>query len=221
MWVHKQQTGNFMPRRTRMPGRYSPQANKEKKGLRMLKAFRPVDPESSLTIAGVVSILEKDNTIPETETIPHSHLAYILDPHIVRIDFSQGFLSGYSFSRAMEKIKNQDYEDEILSKIGKISIIGKNRSKNRLLCAYVQSPEIVKERQAIYGILGEEGLSGFKGKKIKRVGAPLLQLATFAKPIYDEKQRKEIVEAINYSLAEHRVGELTLGSLEVRAVNID
>ena len=210
-----------MPRRTRMPGRYNPQANKEKNGLRMLKAFRPVDPESSLTIAGVVRNLEEDNSIPKTETIPHSHLAYILDPHIVRKDFSQGFLSGYSFSRAKEKIKSQDYEDEILSQIGKISIIGKNKSRNRLLCAYVQSPEVVKERQAIYSILGEEGLSGFRGKKIKRAGAPLLHLATFAEPIYDREQREEIVAAIDTALVIHQVGELTLHSLEVQTVNLD
>lgn len=210
-----------MPRRTRMPGRYNPQANKEKNGLRMLKAFRPVDQESSLTIAGVVRSLEEDNTIPKTETIPYSHLAYVLDPHIVRKEFSQGFMSGYNFFRAKERIKSQEYEDELQSQIGKIAIIGKNRSRNRLLCAYVQNPEIVKERQAIYSILGEEGLAGFRGKKIKRAGAPLLHLATFAEPIHEKEHREEIVAAIDTALVIHQVGELTLSSLEVQTVNLD
>ena len=210
-----------MPRRTRMPGRYNPQANKEKNSLRMLKAFRPVDQESSLTIAGVVRSLEEDGTIPKTESIPYSHLAYVLDPHIVRKEFSQGFMSGYNFYRAKERIKSQEYEDELQSQIGKIALIGKNKSRNRLLCAYVQNVEIVKERQAIYGILGEEGLSGFRGKKIKRAGAPLLHLATFAEPIHDKERRDEIVDAIDTALVIHQVGELTLQSLEVHTVNLD
>lgn len=209
-----------MPRRTRMPGRYNPQADKEKNSLRMLKAFRPIDQESSLTIAGVVRSLEEDNAIPKTETIPYAHLAYVLDPHIVKKEFSQGFMSGYSFFRASERIKNHEYEDELTSQIGKIAIIGKNKSRNRLLCAYVQSPEIVKERQAIYNILGEEGLSGFRGNRIKRAGAPLLHLATFAEPIHVKEQRKEIIEAIDTALIIHQVGELTLQSLEVQTVNL-
>jgi len=210
-----------MPRRTRMPGRYNPQANKEKNSLRMLKAFRPIDSESSLTIAGVVRNLEEDGAIPKTESIRYAHLAYVLDPHIVKKEFSQGFMSGYTFSRAKERIKNHEYEDELASQIGKIAIIGKNKSRNRLLCAYVQNVQIVKERQAIYSILGEEGLSGFRGKKVKRAGAPLLHLATFAEPVHDKDQRAEIVEAIDTALIIHQVGEITLQGLEVQTVNLD
>lgn len=182
-----------------------------------MQAYRVLDEEGSSALAGVIRDLEGDNTLPTLKSVPGSHRAFLLDPHTVRKEFSSGFRSGFSYAKARDKIykrERADEDDTIQAKVGKISILG-STGKHRIIAAFVESAEMVAERQAIYSILGAEGLRGFNKKEYRNPGAPLLVLATLLEPVHDRDEREKLEEAVDTAIVIHQASELNFGELQV------
>lgn len=204
-----------MPRRNRLDRhRHNPQAQREKQS-RFLKAYRVVDEASSSAIAGVLHELVLDGELPQMTDVPYRHRAFILDPHLVKREFKSGFTAGYEFGRARDNIKNQESVDTISASIGKIAFLGGSNQRYRHIGMYLQSPEAIKERKAMYRILGEAGLKGFTPKKIRSPGAPLIILATTVEPVHDRDERKRIEGVIETGLVIHQATSMELGELRV------
>ncbi len=204
-----------MPRRNNLSRhRHNPQSQREKQS-RFLKAYRVVDEESSSAIAGVVRELELDGELPPMTDIPHRHRAFILDPHLVKREFKSGFRAGFEFSRARDRILNREKDDSLPASIGKIAFLGGSNQRYRHIGMYLQSPEAIEERKAMYRILGDAGLNGFTPKKIRSPGAPLIILATTVEPVHDRDERNRIEGVIETGLVIHQAVDMELGELRV------
>ena len=210
-----------MSRHTNRGRRFNPQAYKEKRSSRVIKAFRVLDPESSSELSGIVRDLEKDNTLPVLKSIPGCHIAYILDPHTVRKEFSSGFRAGFNLSEAKQRIKEegQEIQEETISyvpaRVGEISILGSSNNNRKLIAAKVESRALAEERRAIYEILGEEGLRGFEAKQYKRFSNPIIILATTIVPVNNKLEQARIQDAIETSVLVHQAFEIGFGPLQV------
>ena len=203
--------------------RPNPEADKEKRNVKVIKAFRMLDGQDSAQLSGIVRDLERDQSLPPFRSIPNTHTVYVLDPHTVRKEFSMGFRSGQRFEaeRAKQKMRASPENgspitsDNLEAEIGKITLLGRSEHHKNTLVAYVESTPLVEERRALYEILGEEGLKGFTRLKHRSIGAPYILLGTTIEPIHDVNARERIIDVVETATLIHAANHVALGQLQV------
>jgi hypothetical protein len=206
--------------------RYNPQAQKEKRDMKVIKAYRMLDGGQSAALSGIMHELENEQEVPPLKApIPSVHTIFVLDPHNVREQFTMGFNSGFRFEagRARNKLKasqeKDDYKtkDIIHARIGEIATLRMkySHSNNLHLVARIESEELLTERKDIYRILGEEGLTGFSKLSHKGIVAPYIHLGITQNVVSDPDDQAKIAEAIETAILIHDAMDISLGPLQI------
>jgi hypothetical protein len=202
-----------MGRTSHRPGRRNHLiANRDLKDGKILKVFRHVNTDNSAQIGGVIHDWEREGEFPELKNIPRRHTAYLLDPRLMYRKFNGGFIAGYNFHRAQERIAEPNRiaaDPTIPAKIGSVSITGHNR---KVVIAELESEALLAERRAIYEVLGEAGIKSFGifvSKPNMKVPNPTIHLGTFKEGVSFNDQDK-VIDMFETAIAIHHMADITL-----------
>lgn len=196
--------------------RHNPEANREKRNHKVMKATRLVDPESSSAWSGIIRDLERDESLPRFASVPARHPVYVLDPHLVRVEFQAGFRAGFDFARAKEEYRTgtEEFDDFIDAKVGPLTFLDGSKGK-RHLAAFVECRQLREERQLLYKGLGEVGFQGFQRLGKKLPPTPVVLLGTLAEPLYEKQALDVIKEVVDTAFIIHQASNFVLGPLSV------
>ncbi|HET9174154.1 MAG TPA: hypothetical protein VFN56_02620 [Candidatus Saccharimonadales bacterium] len=206
-----------MPRRNNSDMRgHTVQSGKERRSIRILQAYRMLDAESSSLLAGVVLSLERDNSIPRLRAVPTAHQVRILDPHLVKKEFSHGMRTGMRIAGAIdgcvrEAKKSRQCITE--AKISQLSIPTGSNGHRRTIIASVEHPAVVHDRVALYTELGKKGLHGFN-QRVESPGAPTFVVGTFTESL-SHSDAEAIAEVIDTGLLVNNGLAVGMGKLQI------
>lgn len=194
------------------------EANREKRGGRVLKIFRRVDAEQTQLIGGGLLDLAKSGDIPEVQT-SLGYQAYIFDPRLMPRGTNPALMAGFEIGRIAADVEHSDrlIDTGYGSEFGDPQLLGRNR---RTILLPLVSERLAQERAAVYSILGKHGVAGFSSAGVQhghRPKPPTIAVGTFTQPL-SKAAEGAVVEAIDTMLAVQLVQydtQIQLGELEV------
>lgn len=186
---HKRNRG-FTPRSTF-------EANKEKRGGRVLKIFRMVDRDQASLIGGGLLDLSRSGDIPDIKT-SHGYSTFIFDPRLMPKGTNPAFLAGFEVGRITADVEHSDrlIDDGYSSAFGEPQLLGRNR---KTLLLPLTAERLAVERAAVYGILGKHGVAGFSAEGKQRgyrPKPPTVAIGTFEQAV-SKAAEGDVVEAIS------------------------
>lgn len=194
------------------------EANKEKRGGRVLKIFRMVDADQAQLIGGGLLDLSRSGDIPEIKT-QYGYKAFVFDPRLMPKGTGSAFLAGFEVGRITADVEHSDrlIDNGYSSPFGEPQLLGRNR---KTLLLPLTAERLANEREAVYSILGKHGVAGFTTDGKQRGHRPMLPtvaIGSFAQSV-GKAAEYDVVEAVNTTIEVQLMEydqRLQLGQLQV------
>lgn len=198
------------------------EADQEKRGGRVLKAFRRVEQDDADLIGGAIMELAADNAIPPVRPINRGYRTFIFDPRLMGKGVNENLIAGIRIGQFLARLEHDEKisEEGFSAPLGEIILLPKNRTTVliRLDCERLRL-----EREGVYRLLGASGVKGFTAQGNRsghRPDIPTLAIATFQQPVarVDESELLTAIDTIlEVQLGGASTPEVRLGELEVKS----